>query len=49
MIPINVKSGAYNKYNVNFNAKNAKFKIDYHLRISKYRNIFARVYTSYWS
>ena len=26
------------------NEKDCKFKIDYHVRISKYKNIFAKVY-----
>ena len=33
------------KYNVDSNAKNAKFKIGDHVRISKYKNIFGRDYT----
>ena len=45
MIPVNVKSGSYTKFNVDFNAKDAKFKIGDHVRISKYKNTFAKKYT----
>ena len=44
MNPIDVKSGSY------ANAKDAKFKVGNHVRrISKYKNIFAKRYVSYWS
>ena len=39
MKPINVKSGFYAEYNVDSNAKDAKFKISDHT-ISKYKNNF---------
>ena len=45
MIPVNVKSGCYTKFNVDSNAKDAKFKIGDHVRISKYKNTFAKKYT----
>ena len=35
--------------NKEVNVKNAKFKIGDHVRISKYKNIFAKGYTPNWS
>ena len=32
-----------------FNDKNPKFKVRDHVRISKYKNIFAKGYTPNWS
>ena len=49
MKPVDVKSGNYFEFNVNSNDKDPKFKIDDHVRISKYKNIFAKVYTPNWS
>ena len=49
MKPIDVKSNSYAEYNVDFNAKDPKFKIGDHVRISKYKNIFAKVYAPNWS
>ena len=40
MKPIDVKSGAYAEYNVDFNAKDPKFKISDHVRIAKYKKHF---------
>ena len=45
MKPVDVKAGNYFEYNVNYNDKDPKFKIDDHLRISKYKNIPAQGYT----
>ena len=45
MKPVDVKSGNYVEYNVNSNDKDPKFKIGDHVRISKYKNIFAKGYT----
>ena len=39
MKPIGVKSDSYAEYNVNFNEKDYKFKIGYHVRTSKYKRI----------
>ena len=39
----------YGEYNEDFNKKDPKFKGDYRVRISKYKNIFAKGYTPYWS
>ena len=49
MKPIDVKSNFYGKYNVDSNAKDAKFKIGNHVRIKKYKNIFAKEYVPNWS
>ena len=44
-----VKSNSYAGYNVDFNEKDPKFKAGDHVRISKYKNIFAKGYTPNWS
>ena len=49
MKPTDVKSNSYAEYNVDSNDKNPKFKIGDHVRISKYKNIFAKGYTLNWS
>ena len=40
--PIDVKCYSYAEYNVDSNAKDPKFKIGDHVRILKYKNIFAK-------
>ena len=47
--PIDVTSDSYAEYNENFNKKDPKFKVGDHVRISKYKNIFAKGYTPNWS
>ena len=37
------------EYNEDFNKKDPKFKVGDHVRISKYKNIFAKGYTQNWS
>ena len=49
MKPIDLKSNSYAKCNADSNAKDAKFKIGDHVRISKYKNIFAKGYAPNWS
>ena len=49
MKPIDVKSNSYAEYNVDSNEKDPKFQVGYHVRISKYRNIFAKGYAPNWS
>ena len=49
MKPSDVKSDSYAKYNVDSNEKNPKSKVGDHVRISKYKNISAKVYTPNWS
>ena len=43
--PIDVKSDSYGEYSVDSTEKDPKFKVGYHVRISKYKNIFANGYT----
>ena len=43
MKPIDIKSNSYAEYNEGSNEKHPKFKVD-HVRISKYKNIFANRY-----
>ena len=47
--PIDVKPNSCAGYNVDSNVKDAKFKIGDHVRISKYKNIFAKGYALNWS
>ena len=49
MKPIDVTGDSYAKYNENSNKKDPKFKVGDHVRISKYKNIFAKGCTPNWS
>ena len=50
MKPIQVTANYYAEYNKDpSNKKNPNFKVDYNVRISKYKNIFAQRYTPNWS
>ena len=49
MKPIDVTSDSFAECNEDFNKENPKFKIGYHVRISKYKNIFAKGYARNWS
>ena len=49
MKPVDVKSNAYTNSGKEINNKNPKFKIDDIVRISKYKNIFAKGYVWSWS
>ena len=42
MKPIDVKNDSFAKYNEESNEKDPKFKVDDHVRISKYKNIFVK-------
>ena len=42
---IDVTGDSYAEYNENPNKKDPKFKVGDHVRISKYKNIFAKGYT----
>ena len=42
---IDVTDDSYAEYNENPNEKGTKFKVDDHVRISKYKNIFVKEYT----
>ena len=48
MKPIDVKSDSFAKYNEESNEKGPKFKGGDHVRISKYKNIFAKGYAPNW-
>ena len=49
MKPIDVTDDSYAEYNEDSNKKDPKFKVGGHVRISKYKNIFAKGYTQNWS
>ena len=49
MKPIDVTSDSYAEYNEDFNKKDPKFKVGDHVRISKYKDIFAKGYAPNWS
>ena len=49
MKPTDVTDDSYAEYNEDFNKKDPKFKVGDHVRISKYKNIFAKGYTPNWS
>ena len=49
MKPIDIKSDSYAECNVDSNDKNPKLKIGNHVRISKYKNIFAKGHAPNWS
>ena len=49
MKPIDVKVNSFAEYNAEYNEKDPKFKINDHLRVSKYKNIFAEEYGPNWS
>ena len=49
MKPINVTNNSFAEYNEDSNKKDPKFKVGDHVRISKYKNIFAKGYTPNWS
>ena len=44
-----ITSDSYAKYNEDSNEKDPKFKVCDYVRISKYKNIFAKGYTQNWS
>ena len=49
MKPINITDDYYAEYNENPNKKDPKFKVGDNVKISKYKNIFAKGYTPNWS
>ena len=49
MKPVDVKSSTYIYFTVEKNDKGPKFKAGNHGKVSKYKNIFAKVYTLNWS
>ena len=49
MKPIDVKGNTYIDFGKEVNDNDPKFKVGDHVRISKYKNIFAKDYTPNWS
>ena len=49
MKPIDVKDNTYINTDQEINNKDPNFKVGDHVRISKYKNIFAKDYTQNWS
>ena len=49
MKPVDVKDNTYIDFKKEVNDKDPKFKVGDHVRISKYKNIFAKRYTTNWS
>ena len=49
MKPIDVKGDSFAEYNEESNEKDPKFKVGDHVRISKFKNVFAKGYTPNWS
>ena len=47
--PIDVTDDSYAEYHEDFNKKDPKFKVGDNVRISKYKNIFAKGYAPNWS
>ena len=49
MKPTDIKDNTYINIDKKVNDKDPKFKVGDHVRISKYKNIFAKGNTPYWS
>ena len=49
MEPIDVKNDSFAEYNEEYNEKGPKLKVDDPVRISKYKNTFAKGYAPNWS
>ena len=49
MKPVNVKSSKYIDFDKENSKKDPKFKVGDHVRISKYKSIFAKSYLPNWS
>ena len=49
MKPIDVKNDYFAEYNEESNEKDPRFKVGDHVRISKYKIIFAKGYNPNWS
>ena len=49
MKPVDVKDDRYIDFKKELNNKDPEFKVGDHVRISKYKNIFAKGYTPNWS
>ena len=49
MKPKDVTGDSFDEYNEESNEKDPKFKVGDHVRISKFKNVFAKGYTPNWS
>ena len=49
MKPVTIKDNTYIDFKKEINDKDPKFKVGDHVRVSKYKNIFAKRYTPNWS
>ena len=49
MKPVDVKDNTYTDFKKEVNDEDPKFKVGDHVRISKYKNIFAKGYMRNWS
>ena len=49
MKPVDVKDNTYIDFKKDVNDRDPKFKVGDHVRISKYKNVFAKGYTPNWS
>ena len=49
MKPADVEDNTYIDFEKEVNDKNPKFKVGDHIRISKYKNVFSKGYTTNWS
>ena len=49
MKPVDVKDNTYIDFKKEVNDKDPKFKVGDHVRVSKYKNIFAKRYAPNWS
>ena len=49
MKPVGIKSNTYHNISKKNNKLGTKFEISYRVRISKYKNIFAKGYIPNWS
>ena len=49
MKPIDVTGDSYAKYSEDFHKKGPKYKVNDHVRISKYKNIFSKGHVPNWS
>ena len=49
MKPVDIKDNTYTNFEKEVNNKDPKFKVGDYVRISKYKNIFAKRYMPNWS
>ena len=49
MKPVDAKDDTYTDFKKEVNDKDPKFEVGDHVRISKYKNVFAKRYTRNWS